>query len=333
MKRPKKQRHEVPKNDLQSGDVNVKWFPPPPEGFDPLTADQRLLRAYGFPSRPDATTQPGLRSHWERAIKKIRYRVQPRLVVVRNRFHRHLPHPGFENPDFTTNWSGSVALAPEGEVCAWVAGEWTVPDCAPAPIPGVGDYYSAEWVGIDGYPNSGTPYQDLVQAGTESNFVGGNPSVYAWFEWVPDPQISLDGLPVAAGDLVYCVICVEVINEQTWALFFLLNETTGAYTAFSYQIPQFAKFLGNCAEWIVEAPSLGSILGGPTTVLPLAEFGAVYFDGAAAQTRTGSSLQGGDPSSTAIFLVDANNNEISRPTFENEHLVKVTCMLPGGTTH
>lgn len=334
MKRSKKQRREVPENDTQSVGVNVKWFPQPPEGFDPFTADKRFLRVYGFPSKPDASTQPELRSRWERAIKKIRTRVHPRLVVVPNRFHRpRSRHPLTEDPQFSGNCSGSVAFVPEGEVFEWVEGEWTVPDCAP-PTAGGGDFYSAARVGIDGgnVGDFANPNVDLVQAGTESDFVGGNPSVYAWFEWVPESQIRLDGFPVAAGDLMSCVICVGTNDGETSANFFLLNETTGVFTAFSIPKPEFAQFLGNTAEWIVEAPSLGSILGGPPTILPLAEFGAVYFDSATAQTLRGTLLQGGDPSSSPITLLDANGNVEAQPTFENEHLVKVTCFLPQAAT-
>jgi hypothetical protein len=88
-----------------------------------------------------------------------------------------------------------------------VIGEWTVPDVAADP----GDYYAAEWVGIDGEWSS-----DVLQAGTETEIVGGVHHTYPWWEWFPEDEVQITNLPVSAGDIMVCYI---VAKSATQAFF------------------------------------------------------------------------------------------------------------------
>jgi hypothetical protein len=215
-----------------------------------------------------------------------------------------------------------------------VAGEWTVPDVAAQYQPG-GDLFSAAWVGMDGGiidSTTGLPTStDVLQAGTESDFASGTKNVYVWWEWFPLPSFSLPNFLVAAGDLMYCTICITPYRGATWALFALLNETSGDLAVFSVEKPGDIDFKGDCAEWVVEAPALAGIFGN-TTILPLADFGAVYIDEAVATTNKNTTVDGGDPSAALVSLAGQTSGQIlAEPRSENEHLLKITRLSPADT--
>src|ERR1700722_20597704 len=56
----------------------LRTFEPPPSGFDPQTAPDRLLRQHGFPRRPDPKTEPNLMRIWQRAFARC-----PRLRMTK----------------------------------------------------------------------------------------------------------------------------------------------------------------------------------------------------------------------------------------------------------
>src|SRR3954447_4393216 len=72
---------------------------------------------------------------------------------------------------------------------------------------------------------------------------------------------------------------------------------------------------GNCAEWIVEAPTVN---GGQSA---LARYGDVYFDEGIAGTKNHALLHGGD--GHLITMVDSSNKKISIPTRETDELIKI----------
>lgn len=308
-------------------DHKIRLYPEPPPGFDPQTAEDRLLRLYGFPARPDAGGQPELREQWNRVISRIRGRVRPEFRVDPNRFHgARRAHPVIDDPQVSSNWSGSVLVAPTGDTWQWVMGQWTVPSCDnPTPGPGP-DCFSAAWLGIDGGVFNGDPRQDVVQAGSESDSSpGGGRNIFLWWEWAPAiPQVVLTNFPVNSGDLMMCMICVEPSAGGPVATFFLFNYNSGLLTTFSFAKPVDADFLGNTAEWIVEAPSLGGIFGN-TVIQPLTNFGAVFFDQAQAGTVKNVVVNCNDTSSSQIFLFGAvSNQELANPVVENAQCLRVT---------
>lgn len=316
-----------------STDFKVRLYPEPPPGFDPQTAGGRLLRIYGFPTRPDAESQPELRGQWNRAISRIRKRVRPEFRVNPDRFHgQRRPHPVLEAPETSRNWSGSVVPAPAGDSWQWVQGTWTVPSCAtPVLSSGVSgpDCFSSTWVGIDGGAGYLGPGTDVVQAGSESDsYAGGGRNIYLWWEWAPSiPEVVLTNFPVDSGDLMNCMVCVEPTASGPTATFFMFNYISGLFTVFSFSKPIEADFLGNTAEWIVEASALGSILGNVNNIQPLTNFGAVFFDGAQAGTARNTIINCGDPTSSQVYLYGVQSQQLlAEPTLENEQCLKVTRM-------
>lgn len=287
----------------------ARAFSAPPDGFDPTTAHDRELLAYGFPGRPNAEWHPELAPRWQRQLAKARTRIEPKFVTT-DRQHgprRRPTRPGLgeSHDDATsTNWSGSVAFPAAGDSCTFVAGQWTVPD-PNTPAGKSGAFYSSAWVGIDG-DGSG----DVLQAGTESEIVNGTKNVYAWWEWYPYNEVAISNFPVSAGDTMYCLICVE---SSTSAAVYLSNESTNQYTSFTIYPPKGTTLVGNCAEWIVEAPTVN---GGQSTV---PDYGVVYFDEAIAGTKKGALLNAFN--AVPIDLV-AGSTTLSIATLEKYELLK-----------
>jgi hypothetical protein len=184
-----------------------------------------------------------------------------------------------------------------------------VPDVV---APRQGSYDCATWIGIDG---DGSP--DVLQAGTEEEITAIGPftfrSTYAWWEWYPEYEVQIPNFPVSAGDVMFCAICV---HSSTEAGFYLTNLTNSASTSFTKTAPSGTSLVGNCAEWIVEAPTVN---GGQSA---LAKYGDVYFDSCIAGTSKRNLLYAGK--GDAITMVNGAGKSISVPTFETNELIKLT---------
>jgi hypothetical protein len=88
----------------------------------------------------------------------------------------------------STNWSG---YAGTGSDFTQVSADWTVPKVTKTK----GNTYSSTWIGIDGFGNS-----DLIQTGTEQDWVGGKAHYDAWWEILPAPETVITGMTVKPGD-------------------------------------------------------------------------------------------------------------------------------------
>ena len=285
--------------------LGVRLFKTPPEGFDPLHAEDRELLVFGYPARPDKDKHPELHETWKRMVSRPLTIIEPQFALRTDKQH------GIRNTvanDTSTNWSGAASFAAKGDSATYVIGQWTVPDVV---APGLGSYYCASWVGIDG---DGSP--DVLQAGTECDVVSFGfftaKQTYVWWEWYPENEVQIANFPVTSGDVMYCAICV---HSDTEAGFYLTNLTTGASTSFTKTAPQGTHLVGNCAEWIVEAPTVN---GGQSA---LARYGDVYFDECIAGTKKNALLHGGD--GDLITMVDSSNKKISIPTRETDDLIKI----------
>jgi hypothetical protein len=285
--------------------LGVRLFTPPPEGFNPLEASDRELLVHGFPARPDKEMHPELHAKWQELAARPMTRIEPQFAVRTDKWH------GIRQAiadDTSTNWSGSVAFSPKRDEVSWVMGQWTVPDVV---APGLGSFYCSTWVGIDG---DGSP--DVLQAGTEQEILNFGfftiRQTYAWWEWYPDFEVQIANFPVSPGDVMFCAICV---HSSTEAGFYLTNLTTGASTSFTKTSPRGTSLVGNCAEWIVEAPTVNGNLAA------LARYGDVYFDLSIAGTEHNDLLYAG--TGHDMIMVDQNNRHISTPTFETNELIKV----------
>jgi hypothetical protein len=199
----------------------------------------------------------------------------------------------------STNWSGYAVTGASGSV-SYVNGSWIVPEVTASAT----NAYSSFWVGIDGY-NSGT----VEQIGTDSDWVNGAASYYAWYEFYPKPSHIINTITVHAGDVMYA----EVQYSGGTFSVFIQDTTTGQSFNTSSKIPSAQR---SSAEWIAEAPSSGG-------VLPLANFGTVnfglkYTDISTCYATIGSTTGdiGSFPSSTIqeITMVDSTGSIIAEPS-------------------
>src|SRR5438093_13582912 len=90
----------------------------------------------------------------------------------------------------STNWSG---FAVTGSGVTDAKGSWTVPSvtCSSSTT------YSSYWVGIDGYSSN-----TVEQTGTDSDCSSGHGVYYAWYEFYPNPSITIGGFTVLPRDKI-----------------------------------------------------------------------------------------------------------------------------------
>ena len=153
------------------------------------------------------------------------------------------------------NWSGYAVTGPTGSVSD-VVGSWKVPSIVGS-CPST-NQYSSFWVGIDGFSSN-----TVEQIGTDSDCQNRAATYYAWYEFYPSPSYLISSLTIHAGD----AMSAEVKYSSGTFTASITDVTTGK--SFSTSATVNAK--RSSAEWIAEAPSSNR------GVLPLADFGTVYF--------------------------------------------------------
>ncbi|HTT86720.1 MAG TPA: G1 family glutamic endopeptidase [Acidimicrobiales bacterium] len=143
------------------------------------------------------------------------------------------------------NWSG---YAITGSRYTSVSGTWTVPtvNTPPKKAQRRRDFFSGTWVGVDGFTPSSHP--NLIQAGTEQDYLKGHTFYQAWWEILPAAETPIPSVPVHAGDSVTVTITQ---GSPTWTLTLTDNTTHQSFTTTrSYSGPR------TSVEWIQEAPSV-----------------------------------------------------------------------------
>lgn len=157
----------------------------------------------------------------------------------------------------STNWSGYAVTA--GPYTS-VTGAWTVPTFSPSATP----TYSSSWVGIDGFRN-----RSLIQVETAQDYSGGTAHYSAWWEILPAATTPVTTLVIHPGDRMSATIAQDPTGGM-WTIT-LANTTTGE----SFETVQAYDGPGTSAEWIQEAPTVGS------APAPLGRYGVVTFRGTA----------------------------------------------------
>jgi hypothetical protein len=279
----------------------VRLFQRPPEGFDPLQAGDRELLVYGYPARPDEDRHPELHETWKRMVSRPLTIIEPQFALRTDKQH------GIRNTienDTSTNWSGAASFAAKGDSATYVIGQWTVPDVV---APGLGSYYCASWIGIDG-DGSG----DVCQIGVECEVYRSGSSItrniYPWWEWFPEPEVQITNFAVSPGDMVTALLCAGPGAGATEATAYWTNRTTGDTTSLGFSAPDGTSLVGNSAEWIVEAPTVGGQQSA------LADYGEVFFSVCEAMLGTigggGTTVDGGTGDS--INMNDSKGTEVSQ---------------------
>jgi hypothetical protein len=142
------------------------------------------------------------------------------------------------NASYSSNWSG---YAETGSGYTSAAATWTVPSVSATSSA----TYSSAWVGIDGDGNS-----DLIQTGTESDYVNGRAEYSAWWEILPDYSVTISGVTITAGDSITASVAKS--SGTSWVISLKDNTTGKSWSATkTYSGP------GESAEFVQEAPTVG----------------------------------------------------------------------------
>ena len=80
----------------------------PPEWFNPLTASDTDLAAYGFPPRPDAQANPKGYKSWQKAMAGAKHSIVPELRVMNDIVHGPARLVEVQNSTSTTSWNWSA---------------------------------------------------------------------------------------------------------------------------------------------------------------------------------------------------------------------------------
>jgi hypothetical protein len=276
----------------------------PPRGFNPLTADNSDLQKAGFPARPD---DPHLQARYDYVLGRLKGKlnyIQPTFRRNAEVYHGPRRRRPEDPTETSTNWSGGVVFVPAGgHPFSWIEGDWVIPN-VDAPTENQW-YYCSNWIGIDG---DGSP--DVCQIGIEcAVYRSGNSiirNIYPWWEWFPEAEIQITNFPVSPGDMVTALLCTSGAGA-TQATAYFTNRTTGDTTSLSFTAPAGTSLTGNCAEWIVEAPTVGGQQSA------MADYGEVFFSVCEADAGTigggGILVNGGTGDN--INMNDSAGNEVS----------------------
>jgi hypothetical protein len=122
--------------------------------------------------------------------------------------------------------------------------------------------YSSTWVGIDGFHRGD---DNLIQAGTEQDWMDGTTSYQAWWEILPAAETLIPSITVHPGD----VMSVSITKgAPDWTI--IVTDTT-TDQSFTTRKPYSGS--RSSVEWIEEAPTVG---GG---IAPVANDSPVVFEG------------------------------------------------------
>jgi hypothetical protein len=161
------------------------------------------------------------------------------------------PSPGFApevrvvNLGWTSkNWSG---YALTGSTITSVVGNWRIPtvETPTKKAQLKKNEYSSTWVGIDGFNNN-----DLIQAGTEQDWLHGTKFYQAWWEILPAAETPITSMAVHPGDSI--TVTITEGAAASWTIQVQDNTTHQSFsTVKTYNGPR------TSAEWIQEAPTIG----------------------------------------------------------------------------
>jgi len=285
------------------GGIKVATFKKPPFDFNPFAASEAELRMYGLPLVPD---DPRHRARYQRVVNHMRRKltfVEPTFRVNRDRFHGPRRRAVVAGTEEGTSWSGAVVQSSSGSF-RWIQGDFVVPN---VDAPSEGNAKCAVWIGLDG----DTQLQDgaqVFQAGVFIDVNRNGSSIQATFEafweWFPDPAVTITNFAVNPGDMITMVLCSTQGAGSTEGTVFFANRTTGIGTSVALTAPQNVALRGGTAEWIVET------LMSNGAQIELADYGEVFFSECEAVTTSGNIVDAGSGNNIVAF--DTQGNVISR---------------------
>lgn len=181
-------------------------------------------------------------------------------------------HVGSAASEHSENWAGYIAYIKKTQFTC-VEGSWTQPSLT---CPASGSADVAIWIGIDGVTSSNLGVDagaTLVQIGTEAGCDGGTKRAFAWYQVIPQDELSqtIDSLGILPGDVVHALVSYA---DGTYTLQ-LVDETSGDSFVTTRDLKDGVR---QTAEWIVEAPMVDCPSNCTIAVLP--DFTKIFFTSA-----------------------------------------------------
>jgi Peptidase A4 family len=193
----------------------------------------------------------------------------------------HLPHPAQARrlPSGQTlavsrNWSGYAATACPTCALRFVSAQFTVPSINCTGVTSNGQLWAAFWDGLDGWDDL-----TVEQTGVDATCLGSTPDYVAWYEMYPLAPVAFSITGFGPGDAVSVGVYFDATTHQYQLSFDDITQGAGFVT--SQPCPSESTCSNSSAEVITEAPYSG-------VVLPLADFGDVFYSGATVTSRGGT---------------------------------------------
>ena len=116
-------------------------------------------------------------------------------------------------------------------------------------------------------------------------------------------------------------ICTAGVGATTATVVFA-NHTSGASTSVNFTAPAGTKLVGNCAEWIVEAPTVG----GAQSTIP--DYGEVFFSVLHGELieRWNGEWRDGEYDQPGLRNDDAGDREHCFADRDSEYLYRAGCV-------
>lgn len=170
----------------------------------------------------------------------------------------------------SSDWSGYVVatdLNNPQPLVTRIEASWTVPRVDVS----TRESFSATWIGVGGQFDDD---RTLIQTGTEQDSINGVGTYSAWYELLPNDEVTIASLSVSAGDRITASISLSDPTANTWLI--EIHDLTGATDEQSFQNSFVYVSSMLSAEWIVERPRVNNVLRN------LADFSELTFTGCAA---------------------------------------------------
>jgi Peptidase A4 family len=252
----------------------IRTFNAPPAGFNPLTASDEELAAYGFPPRPDSENDAEHYAKWARAMAAAKTRWNGELKVTGSWSKAARPAqapagaPAISagpSTGFFYNWSGFINTNTLQKYSTtnsfyFVVSDFNVPVAQQAfrsdgfetgNVCDGGWDLEVNWNGIDGFTDGSALLRGGTLSGAYCSGRSTSTDYFAWIEWWPSFPI-IGEFNVNPGDDFF----VETWDTSaTQGYFFLDDETTQTYAVYGIS-PNKGQpgLIGNSAEYIVERP-------------------------------------------------------------------------------
>lgn len=264
---------ENKKNEIMMDGFIIRTFELPPEGFDPLTAEQSKLAHYGIVARPDKEKEPELYKRWHRVYSKKLNHIIPKFKEIKRKDQDGKDKPKSFGPYSPRTWSGVVATPPTNVPFKTVEGYIPIPAIS-IPIVGGTELNFAAWIGLDGKI---APDNNLLQVGIA--LAPDEINVESYFpifcQWGSNSHL-ITNLATDFGDTINCLICADALSDgqpsSSKAAIFITDINNNNHTSFEITAPAGIVWKGKTAEWIVE-----NAYGNESPFIPLSNVGEYTF--------------------------------------------------------